>query len=198
MKHSELLYGSDAYNVFRATGDTVASLMSPKQCEALFQYTATDFKLINCFLNGNTVESSSESLKSQVEVLDSVFSTASKLPDKVTVLRAELITNGVPVEEVMNQRYPVGCKVIVKQFLSTSLCSSVPTSMLEQSQNGFMVAIETSNGVVLNDATSAQGLREREVLLKRDTQFVVNRHDVSRFDKAGKSFLYPTVYLTAF
>lgn len=190
LKFSELVFGSDVYNFFRSHGEQVASQLTVSECEMLFNYTEMGFKLVNRELVSGEV---SDSTMAQVSGLDAVVAKVGKLPRKLTVFRGEVVSSG-DVAGAIVSRYPVGGDFTVKQFLSTSLCPSVPAAMLKI-KPGFMVVFDTVEGVVLNDFSSAQGLREREVLIGRGQKFIVDRVEDAEFLVGGRKFVYPTVFV---
>lgn len=183
-----LQYGSSDYNSFIAHADAVASQLTAAEAQAVFEYTGWFYAGYQEFLNRDAdapVKLSDASYVAGVEHLDTA--TAKTVCDD-----ARTLYRGGVVAEIPQ----VGDDVVFTSYISTSVNPQVAVDIIKSNPNGVIYEFLTTDGIELNDATSEQGLREKEVLLGRNKTFTVaNVHHNVEFKNGSRSSRHTVVVL---
>ena len=184
--YSSLEYGSSGYNSFIAGTKSLAEKASADEVKAVFEYSGWLYKEYYSYLEGKNADGSeygsqyednfreaiTRAMANNCTKMDSLISKAGVLPKPVTVFRGERFPEGVDPARFLAEKFPKGGRVHMKRYLSTSLEPKVATDITGDAPSYVMV-IEARKGAMLGDELSEQGLREREMLLPRNTEYEV-------------------------
>ena len=209
--HRALEYGTENYNLFVKKSDELTAVVDGKEVQSVVEYTGWAYKQYYSFLEGKNKDGSEfgseydDATKAQltravgagVARIDSLISKAGKLPKPVAVYRGEKVPAGVSITEHLSKKFPIGEKINIKRFLSTSLDPKIASEITgEDTSSSYVLVIKTKEGAMLGEYTSEHGLREKEVLLPRDKSYKVERiaSDVIQWGNTRRT--HATVYLT--
>lgn len=207
-----LEYGSSNYNLFMQKSEDLTNQVSAQEFKAISEYTGWAYQQYYGFLEGTNEDGSpfgsqydeltqtqlKGGLQAGVASLDSVISKAGKLDNPVTVFRGERPPKNISLEAHLATSFPVGQKINVKRYLSTSLDPKIASETVGSDENSsYVLVIQTKEGAMLGEHISEQGLREKEVLLPRDRTYKVERISTDFVQWGSTKRKHATVYLTA-
>lgn len=163
----------------------VASQLTAAETQAVFEYTGWFYAGYQEFLNRPAdapIKLSDATYVAGVEHLDSA--TSKVVNTDTRILYRGAVTDTLP---------EVGDDVVFTSYISTTINSQVAVDIIGSKNNGVIYEFLTAEGIELNDSTSEQGLREKEVLLGRNKTFTVANVQHNVEFKNGSHSSYHTV-----
>lgn len=156
----------DALDSDRFTSSLWTMSLTSQQSEAIQDYTANDFDVINGALKRGVLSSLPAEYGELVEHIDTALEQATRAPRP----RVSLDWTPDEVRDKVAEVYPVGTSVTYPTYQSTSLVPSVAEGF-SRGQVRVLFEMMTREGASLEDLTDVPG--EHEVLLARGTSWRV-------------------------
>lgn len=162
---SALQYGTPVYNKFIQDAEKVSQSLTANEVKALFEYTGWFYAGYQEFLN--------RPANSPVKLSDASFVVGVESLDSATAKTVNTVNRTLYRGAMSTVDHNVGDTVTFTSFISTTVNPQVAVDIISSKENGVIYEFHTHEGIELNDSTSEQGLREKEVLLGRGKTFTV-------------------------
>jgi len=206
-----LEYGTENYNLFITKAEELTEKVDAKEVQSVVEYTGWAYQQYYGYLEGKNEDGMvfgsqyDEATNAQlnrvlgagVARMDSLISKAGTMKKPVEVFRGEKPPKGVSTVEHLAKNFPIGGKVNIKRYLSTTMDPKIASEITgDNNDESYVLVIRTKEGAALGEYTSEHGLREKEVLLPRDRTYKVDRigRDIIQWGSTRKN--HTTVYLT--
>lgn len=177
----KLTYGSDSYTVFMEDAKNTENVLNVHELEALYLYTECDYKAVRSALTGRN----DRTPITNIDALDSAIARAVK--------RERVLYRGVRVDTTVEDMFTVGEEFTDVSFMSCSASLTVAEKFASMWEESVILRMVTTDGLPLGESTSTKGSSEKEVILPRNTKFVVTKIVKNAAIKIGGTVSYHTV-----